>query len=80
MNAYNHATNVTRGGYLYVDTSNESSLREKFRVRNFLAPVYSREGRNEEKEEDTNEIRALAKRGHQYIYSNPSSGEPLTYN
>lgn len=40
MDAYEHATQTTKNGFLYIDTSNESGLREKFRIRNFLAPIY----------------------------------------
>lgn len=42
LNAYDHATQTTRNGFLYIDTSNESGLREKFRIRNFLAPIYAK--------------------------------------
>ena len=82
MQSYAHATSVTKGGYLYVDTSNNSGLKDKFRVRNFIAPVYGRPveadtGKSTSSGDAKNEylslpIRCLAKKGRQYLYADPS--------
>jgi hypothetical protein len=83
MNAYEHATQATKNGYLYIDTSNESALREKFRIRNFLAPCYTKEEKStfSEKEspvasDNLQDIRALAKKDHQYLYADLNSDRP----
>lgn len=83
LQSYEHATSVTRGGYLYVDTSNNTGLKDKFRVRNFIAPVYGRpveappkggRTRDEDPEREylTQPIRSLAKKGHQFLYADPA--------
>lgn len=80
MNAYEHATTVTKNGYLYIDTSNESGLRDKFRIRNFLALIYTRTIKLDQDEVTQpidkkpltylkDPIVAIAKRDHQYLYA-----------
>lgn len=75
MRAYDHATSATRNGYLFVDTSNDSNLKDKFRIRNFLAPIYHN-SENTDTENDT--VRAIAKRGNQYLYGDLNT-ESATY-
>ena len=82
LRSYEHATSVTRGGYLYVDTSNNTGLKDKFRVRNFLAPVYGRSSEvdplSKEAAPDKNldylnqQIRSIAKKGKQFLYADPT--------
>lgn len=75
MRAYDHATSATRNGYLFVDTSNDSNLRDKFRVRNFVAPVYEKsDEKNTDTEADT--IRAVAKRNNQFLYGDLNTDNP----
>lgn len=90
MNAYEHATTVTKNGYLYIDTSNESGLREKFRIRNFLTLFYPKTIQLTEKtvldsdnidkrQQYMNEpIRAIAKKDHQYLYADLAT-ESINY-
>jgi hypothetical protein len=89
MNAYEHATTVTRNGYLYIDTSNESGLKEKFRIRNFLALIYPKTNQlttsqpikqtsNKVDSQYMNQpIRAIAKRDHQYLYADLATESPV---
>lgn len=77
MKAYDHATSVTRNGFLYVDTSNSSNLKDKFRIRNFLAPLYLKTEENEALEnKDTEAVRAIAKKNHQYLYGDLNTDNP----
>jgi len=76
MKTYEHATQATRNGYLYIDTSNESNLREKFRVRNFIAPFYSKDNSEQSKTDNVEGIRALAKKDNQFLYADLNTEEP----
>lgn len=82
MNAYEHATQVTKNGYLYVDTSNESGLKEKFRIRNFIAPIFTKtltlqpSQQQQQQQPLSDEIRAVAKKDHQYLYADLNTETP----
>lgn len=85
MNAYEHAISSTKNGYLYIDTSNTSGLKEKFRIRNFLTPVYPKTVAltNSEDEDLTKnndyrrqKIVAVAKKDHQFLYSDLATDSP----
>lgn len=77
MRAYDHATSATRNGYLFVDTSNDSNLRDKFRVRNFVAPVYQKSDSNDKNADtEADTIRAIAKRDNQFLYGDLNTENP----
>ena len=80
MQAYDHATSVTPNGFLYVDTSNVTHFKEKFRIRNFLAPVYPQEDAEQSDEEPASPqeppIRAAAKKNNQYLYADLNTESP----
>lgn len=79
MQAYEHATSATKNGYLFIDTSNESALKEKFRVRNFLAPIYAKSNKQtlqNTKEDSDDSIKAIAKKDHQYLYADLNTETP----
>ena len=80
LKSHDHATTVTKYGYLYIDTSNDSTLKEKYRIRNFLAPIYSEvtevtptDLHMSDPDYDylNQSIVAIAKKGHQYLYADP---------
>ncbi len=84
MEAYEHATTVTKNGFLYIDTSNNSGLREKFRIRNFIAPIYAKDiktlkvvdGTAEAAEAKQTTITAVAKKDNQYLYADIKNESP----
>ena len=79
MEAYEHATNVTPNGYLYVDTSNTSHLKENFRIRNCVTPLFPQrdeKGSSDSDEESSDKIRAVAKKNNQFFYTNLNSESP----
>lgn len=90
MSAYTHAISCTKNGYIYVDTGNDTQLKEKYTVRNFIAPIFfgkkilsnlpptsQKEGSADDRSYLNESIRAIAKKGHQYIYADPR--EKATY-
>jgi len=82
MAAYNHATLCTKNGYVFVDSDNDTRLKEKYRIRNFIAPIYPGTHRVKSQSQSPclgtdkaylkDPITAIAKRGHQYIYADPA--------
>lgn len=81
LKSHEHATTITQHGYLYIDTSNDTTLKEKYRVRNFLAPIYSKVTKvtpttlPKSDPTDSDYLResvvAIAKKDHQYLYADP---------
>ena len=80
LRSHEQATTVTKYGYLFIDTSNDSTLKEKYRIRNFLAPIYSEVTEvtptNAAKSDPDSDylkesIVAIAKKGCQFLYEDP---------
>jgi len=82
MDAYSHAISCTQNGYIYVDTGNDTPLKEKYRIRNFIAPIYSKPStvqpqsktasRADDKDYLKENIKAIAKKNFQFIYADPN--------
>lgn len=82
VDAYNHAITCTQNGYIYVETGNDTQLKEKYRIRNFIAPIYSKtntiqpQSKNISRDDDKSyldeNIKAIAKKNYQFIYADPN--------
>jgi hypothetical protein len=82
LESYNHAISCTQNGYIYIETGNDTQLKEKYRIRNFIAPIYSKtnkvdpqskaEARSDDRSYLQEPIKAIAKKNFQFIYANPN--------